>query len=195
MRPIYFNVINIWLLVFLASCNDPDHQYKSLVNNELKSGRKVDSIFFDIKFGMPSKDFYLYCWNMNKKGIFTDGVNNQYVLYKLPKGELKFPATMNFYPDFYNGKIVAMRVLYQYDAWAPWNKQLFADSLILDVLHMYQHNYKNGNPFIHIHDDNRGDIYVKVDGNRRIVIGKNNDMVVKADFTDLITEEELKHAK
>jgi hypothetical protein len=195
MRLLSFSVVSICLLVFLTSCNDPNHQYTTLLNSELRSGKKVDSIFFDIKFGMPSKDFYLYCWNMNKKGVFTDGINNQYVLYKVPKGELKSSASMNFYPDFYKGKIVAMRVLYQYDAWAPWNKQLFADSLMLDVLHMYQRNYKNGNPFIHIHDDKRGDIYVKVDGNRRIIIGKNNEMVVKVDFTDLITEEELKHAQ
>ena len=88
-----------------------------------------------------------------------------------------------------------MRVEYQYDEWAPWNKPLHTDSLVKDVLKMYKKTYKTGNPFITISDKKRDDIYVKVDGNRRITIGRFNDMIVKVDFTDLIIEQELSNAK
>jgi hypothetical protein len=45
------------------------------------------------------------------------------VLYKLHK-ELKYPASMNFYPDFQDSTIWKMRVYFHYDGWMPWNKSL-----------------------------------------------------------------------
>ena len=103
-----------------------------------------------------------------------------YVLYKLKNNELKHPASMNFYPDFYQNKIYKMRVNFQYDSWAPWNKQLYADSLLQDVLKLYKNWYNRGNPFIKINDKEKGMLYVKVDGNRRITIGRYNDMLSKS---------------
>jgi len=115
-----------------------------------------------------------------------------YVLYKLINNELKQSASMNFYPDFYKKKIYKMRVNFQYDSWAPWNKQLYADSLLQDVLKLYKNWYNRGNPFIKINDKEKGLLYVKVDGNRRITIGRYNDMLVKVDYTDLLAEEQMK---
>ena len=180
----------VLLQLVFSSCNR-GNSYSEIVNRELQSGKRVNDIFFDIKFGMASKDFYMYCWNMNKKGMFRDGLNNQYVLYKPKQDDFKHPVSMNFYPDFLNGKIARMRVLYQYDEWAPWNKGQYADSLINDVLNYYKRAYPGGNPFLTIHNKQKGDIYVKVDGNRRITVGKLNDLYVKVDFTDLLTEKEL----
>lgn len=185
----FLSMLVLLQLVF-QSCNRGD-SYSTLVDRELQSGKRVNDIFFDIRFGMTSKDFYGYCWDMNKKGVFRDGLNNQYVLYKPKQGDLKHAATMNFYPDFYKGKIARMRVLYQYDGWAPWNKHLYADSLVKDVLQLYGRLYPGGNPFLTLHNKQKGDLYVKVDGNRRITVGKLNDLYVKVDFTDLLTEKSL----
>jgi hypothetical protein len=187
-------LICLFLIVFLVtSCTDSSfRQYETLMKNELESGKRSDSLFFGIYFGMTSKQFFAHCWELNKKGIFTDGENNMYVLYKLKNNELKHPASMNFYPDFYKNKIYKMRVNFQYDAWAPWNKQLYADSLLLDVLQFYKNWYRQGNPFIKIDDKEKGTLYVKVDGNRRITIGCYNDMVVKGDYTDLLVEQQMK---
>lgn len=183
------------LLFVLPQCRNANTSYQTLVQEELKSGKRVDSIFFGITFNMPSKKFFIHCWEMNKKGLFRDGVNNMFVLHNLNKGQLKHPASMNFYPDFYKDKIFRMRVEYQYVGWSPWNKQLYTDSLVKDVLNLYKRTYNTGNPFLTISDKKRGEIYVKVDGNRRITIGKFNDMIVKVDFTDLIIEEEINNAK
>jgi hypothetical protein len=186
----------IFLFLFvgtvITSCNNSGSaQYEQAVKRELASGKRVDTVFFGLYFGMTSKQFFTYCWQMSKQGVFTDGVNNQYVLYKLNNNELKHPASMNFYPDFQNDKIFRMRVLYQYDAWAPWNKQQYSDSLLQDVVHLYEKQYQKTNPFITITDKKRGTIYVKVDGNRRITIGRYNDAVVKADITDLVVERQI----
>ena len=184
--------IFIILFMLMACLGDRNiDKYNRLVKKELASNKRVDSIFFGIHFGMTRKNFFSHCWELNKKGIFRDGTNNMYVLYKLDK-ELKYPAEMNFYPDFYDSTICKMRVTIQYNAWAPWNKLLYADSLLPDVLTMYKKWYRDGNSFIEINDEEKGIIYVKVDGNRRITIGKYNDMLVKVDYTDLLVEKQIK---
>jgi hypothetical protein len=169
-------------------------EYNSLVKRELASNKKADSIFLGIYFGMTQKNFFAHCWEMNKKGILTDGTDdkgNMYALYKLNK-ELKYPAEMNFYPDFNDSVICKMRVNIHYSGWAPWNKHMFADSLLPDVVALYKNWYSAGNSFIQINDKEKGTIYVKVDGNRRITIGKYNDMIVKIDITDMLVEKKIR---
>lgn len=182
------------LIAFLiTSCTDNGlKHYETLMKNELASGKRSDTLFFGIYFGMTGKQFFAHCWELNRKGIFTDGVNNMYVLYKLKNNQLKHPASMNFYPDFYQNKIYKMRVNFQYDGWAPWNKKLYADSLLPDVLRLYKTWYNKGNPFVEINDKEKGTLYVKVDGNRRITIARYDDMLVKVDYTDLLIEQRMK---
>lgn len=177
-------------LLFFTQCKRDKNfeQYKELVKAETSSGKRVDSIFFGLYFGMTSKEFFMHCWDLNKKGLFTDGENNNAVLYKLDHNELDYPASLNFYPRFANNRISNMVATFQYNAWAPWNKQLFADSLLPRILKLYKQWYSNGNPFLEINDPVKKTIYVKVDGNRRITIGKSDDMIVKVDYTDLLTE-------
>ena len=178
----------VWML--LAGCtNDNFKKYERLVAKESASGRHADSLFMGIYLGMTSKDFYVQCWKLNNEGLFTDGENNHAVLYPLQNGELRHKGSMNFYPDFRNGKIFKMQAVFNYDAWAPWNKNLMADSLQHDVLNLFAKWYPAGNPFLPIEDKERGTIYVKVDGNRRIIVGKYDDMRVKVDYTDLLAEQ------
>ncbi|WP_301922167.1 hypothetical protein [Ferruginibacter sp.] len=179
-------------IVTVCSCTSSGiEQYDKLEKKELAKGTRVDSLFLGISFGMTSKTFFGHCWELNKKGIISDGSNNTMVLYKIDSA-LKFPATMNFYPDFIDNKVAHMRVNFQYNAWAPWNKAQWADSLLPDVLQLYKKWYPGGNDFIGLTDKEKRTIYVKVDGNRRITLGKFDDMVVKADYSDLLVEEKLK---
>jgi len=180
------------MILLIAACNGGKQKtYSELVKQDRAKGERKDSIFLGIYLGMSSKNFYGHCWELNKTGLISDGNNNTMVLYKSDLG-FKHAASMNFYPDFYNDKIAKMRVQYQYDGWAPWNKHLFADSLLPEVVNLYKKWYPDGNEFISITDSIKGTIYVKVDGNRRITIGKYNEMLVKADFTDLLIEEKIK---
>jgi hypothetical protein len=82
-----------------------------------------------------------------------------------------------------------MGVLFQYAGWGPWTKELGSDHLINDVLNMYKKWYPGGNPFIIIDDPKKGTIYIKVDGNRRIILGRYDDTQVKADYVDLSVNE------
>jgi hypothetical protein len=183
-------LVALFTLLIITGCtNDNFKQYRSLVAEEPASGKHADSLFAGIYLGMTSKDFYVHCWQLNKAGLFTDGENNHAVLYQLNNGELKHNASMNFYPEFLNGRIYKLQATFNYDAWAPWNKSMMADSLQQDVLKLFAKWYPAGNPFLRIEDKERGVIYVKVDGNRRILVGKYDDMRVKVDYTDLLTDQ------
>jgi hypothetical protein len=180
---------------FACSCSYfGGNEYGNLVKRELAKGTRNDSLFFGIYLGMTSKAFYTHCWELNKKGLFTNGANNTTVLYSMDK-DLKYPANMNFYPGFFEDKIYVMQASYEYKAWAPWNKSQYSDSLLPDVLNLYKKWYPQGNDFIEITNKEKGTIYVKVDGNRRITIGRFDDRIVKVDYTDLLVEEKLKAAK
>jgi len=181
-------LFSVWLLP-VFSCNSDSRRYDKLVKNELSRGVRKDSLFMGMKLGMTSKEFYTHCWQMNKKGLFFAGPGNMTVSYKLDK-ELKYPASMNFFPDFRQGKIYKMKVIFSYDAFAPWNKNLFADSLQLDVLRLLKKWYKDKD-FISMTDATRGTILVQVDGNRRIIIGHSDDAHVKVDYTDLLVDEKI----
>ena len=188
----------IILIMFcmLVSCSEDSavDKYNKLVKKELASKQRVDSVFLGIYLGMPQQRFFMHCWEMNKKGLFTDGndlTGNMTVLYKLPN-ELKYPASMNFYPDFQDSTIWKMRVYFHYDGWMPWNKSLGADSLLQEVVGMYKKWYSEGNSFIQIDDEKRGTVYVKVDGNRRISIKKYDDVAVTAEYVNMLVEKQTK---
>lgn len=180
-------------LFLLACCVEKTgyDKYEDMVEDGLATRQRSDSLFFNLHFGMSSKQFYSVCWEMNKKGLLTDGIGNTAVLYKM-KDELKYPASMNFYPNFHESKVFKMGVSFQYDGWSPWNRNMSSDSLQQDVLRLYKEWYKEGNEFLKLVDEERGVIYVKVDNNRRIIIGKFDESHVKVDYTDLIVESQLK---
>jgi hypothetical protein len=58
------------------------------------------------------------------------------------------------------------------------------------VVRLYK-NWYGENNFIQMNDSLRGTLFVKVDGNRRIIIGKYDDRHVKVDYTDLLVDKEL----
>ena len=179
-----------WLLMILISASvisgcSPKTKYERMLKHELASGVRYDSLFMGLYFGMPEKDFYIHCWKLNKKGLIRQGDSNTTVLYEM-KDELKYPANMDFYPKFDQGKIFEMPVRYVYKGWAPWNKNLTSDKLIVDILMYYEKTYGSG--FIEVKHRVRGSAYVKVNGNRRITIFKQDELHVWAIFTNLLVK-------
>jgi hypothetical protein len=183
-----------WLLMLLVSgciisgCS-PRSKYERRLKQELASGVRCDSLFFGLYLGMPEKDFYLHCWQLNKKGLIRQGDTNTTVEYNI-KDELKYPGTMNFYPRFVQGKISEMPVQFHYKGWAPWNKKLSSEKLQSDILNWYKKVYGAG--FIKVKHPLHGIAYVKVDGNRRITIFKQDDLNVWAVFTDMLIKKDWK---
>lgn len=172
-------------LIGLAACGNK-HEYHKIVEKELAKGERYDSVFLGFYLGMPKKDFYDKCWNLNKQGLMRQGAENTSVNFQMDM--LGKKTSVDFYPTFYQDKAYEMVVMYQHPAWAPWNKDLWAEPLLYRVLAIYEKTYGEG--FIEIKHSKLGTAHVKVDGNRRISIYKKDDQRVRAVFTDLLVEKE-----
>jgi hypothetical protein len=184
------NILKIIIPAFaacslLGACRS---DYQQIVERELASGVTNDSIVFGFFLGMKADSFYNRCWQLNKTKLFKQGIYNTSVEYEMT--ELKHPALMNFYPTFHEGEVREMPFVFQYKAWAPWNKELWSDSLLPDVVHYFEKMH-GGRDFIKLGHPQKGFRYAKVDGNRRILVWKANDMEVNALYTDLRKEKAL----
>ena len=142
--------------------------------------------------GMEKKAFYDYCWEMNRLKVFKHGTTNQSVEYVLAT-ELKSPVIMQFYPSFYDNKIFEMPVLFNYESWAPWNKEYGSDVLLTDLLTLFKKWY--GDDFQTLQHRTQGTIYYQMKGRRRINLFIRDDQFVQAVFTDLKVDDELKNKK
>ena len=95
---------------------------------------------------------------------------------------------MHFYPETdAQNNISEMDVLFDYSGWAPWNEQFSAESLMPVVMDTLQSWYQ-GNEFFNVELENEEDIWVKIDGNRRIAVRQKDDQYVQAKITDLLNE-------
>ncbi|MBX2926980.1 MAG: hypothetical protein KF852_04025 [Saprospiraceae bacterium] len=177
--------IAVTTVLAMAACSDGS-AYVLMEKRELARGVRYDSLLFDVYFGMERQEFFDHCRNMNREGIVKEGPGGNTVEYKLDN--LPYPAKVNFYPDFDDdNRIYKMRLYFHYDAWAPWNKPQWSDSLMPEVVTLLQGWYE-GVDFIKIEPEdveNKSPLYAKVDGNRRIVVFKDGDMKVRAIITDL----------
>lgn len=151
--------------------------------------RQQDSLFLGISLGMESKAFYDHCWEYNRRKIFTHGPGNQNVEYELDT-LVNSPVYMRFYPTFIEDKIFEMPVTFTYQAWAPWNRQYHADSLLNQMLKVFKVWY--GDDFKELDHPTQGKVYYRIDGKRRINLFVKDDQFVQAVFTDLLVERELK---
>jgi hypothetical protein len=174
--------------VFIIYGCSPKSRYERRLKHELSTGQRYDSLFLGLYLGMPEKDFYIHCWELNKKGIIRQGSNNTTVEYRT-KDELKHPGIMNFYPSFVDSKIAEMPVKLTYAGWAPWNQKLSSDSLQTDVMQWIEK--KHGGRFMQVDHPERGSAFINLNGNRRITIFRENEINVWAVFSDMSVMKEL----
>jgi len=184
-----------WLgLVLLAGPGCQSTPYEKALETELAKGVRHDSLFLGIHFGMTDKDFYAHCWELNKDSLIQQGPSNLSVEY-VPQG-FKSRTFMRFYPRFveHDGTRVIheMPILFEYEAWAPWNKAYSADSLLPEVLDLFNRWY--GGAFIRLEHPNKGVAYVKITGNRRVAVYRKDDMQVKAEITDMLARSDASQA-
>jgi len=187
MRTRYLlNLALVFLAVLIVGCS-PRSKYEKRLKSELESGVRQDSLFLGLSLGMTQLDFYTHCWKLNRQGLIKQGPKNISVEYEMEK-QLDHPATMYFYPKFHQETIYEMPVQFIYNGWAPWNEELTAEKLQKDVLNWFNDVY--GENYIEVEHPKWGTAYVKIDGNRRITIFKENDSRVWAVFKDMSVDED-----
>jgi len=170
------------------ACQTRPKTYEAWVDQELAKKERFDSLFLGIHFQMSAKNFYTHCWNLNKQGLLMDGNGNATARYRL-ETELEYPADFEFYPRFEAGKIVAMPAFVEYDAWAPWNKELSAENRIEEVRSLLEDWYgisfrpvKPSLPFTKA--------YLNIEGNRKILLFYEFENRVNILYTDLTAIED-----
>lgn len=182
-------VLGILLSILAASCKQKT-EYQKLVERELAKESRNDSLFLGYYFGMPRQDFFDHTWELNSNKTVMQGNRTASIRYDLDN--LKYPAQMNYYPDFYEGKLYKMPVRYMYNGWAPWNRDYWADSLKKDVLSVFRKRYPD-----RFHEMNHPELnvpaYIMVDKNKRISIYEMDNKEVVVDYTDLSVLNEIKN--
>ena len=164
--------------LIIVAC-EPASNYEAMVTRELSRPDTIRTLFFSYELGMSRQAFYDSSWALNRHGLVTHAPTNSHVQYKLPD-ELSYPATMLYYPDFQENQISRMRLRFAYDGWAPWNRYLWADSLLPDVRRLMESWYGKGFIGNLPHHE-----FVKVDANRQITIQHGDDREVLVQITDL----------
>lgn len=163
---------------FLSGCGS-EMDYEAMVKDQLASGVQNDSLFLGYYFGMEREEFRDYSWQKNQDGVLTGFVDINYQI-----DFLKSKATMTFYPEFQDDKIVRIPVSIGYDAWAPWNEQYWPEALIEDLLEYYENEYGADFTLVYV-PEIEDQAFVSIDGNREIRIYKNGESTAMVDFIDL----------
>lgn len=179
------------IVCLYTSCTKKS-EYQKLVETELSTNVRQDSLFLGISLQQESKEFFVHCWEMNKQGILTNGVGNQ-IKYDA-SNHFQEKTSMHFYPKFVDGTIFEMPVEFKYDNWSLWNQELSVENLIEEVIDVLEKWYGEG--FIKmVNEDGSKTVWVKVDGNRRIRVYRQSISSVSVIFTDLVKLNEINSEK
>ena len=165
--------------------------YQKYVETEIAKNIRNDSLIFDMYIGQTQKEFYEQCWELNRQQLISQGTGNRSAKYIEPFDSLNpnpKRKEMLFYGLFDENKIMyGMEMTYSYTAWSPWSDQHQAIHLLEEIKSNMLEDYK-GNPFLEIElDENYPSAWVKVDGNRQILVYQKSkkDVYVKIeDLTD-----------
>lgn len=181
-------VVGFVLLILVIIACDNRTEYEKLVEREMSKGVREDSLFLGIHLGMTRKDFFVHCWKLNKQYMLDNGPGNLSAQYTI-KDELRLPTFMRFYPNFIDNQVYEMPVEFTYTSWSPWAKETSGDSLLPDVLRMYEKWY--GKDFIKMEQEGKKDSWVMIDANRRLIVYRKDTSTVFAKYDDLLLTNKL----
>ena len=190
------NLYIIIILIFgLSAC---ESKYSKLVKRELTSNVKNDSLLLGLKFNQTKQDFFDICQELNYKKLIKQGPENRFAEYTIKSNNSKESSIqMLFYGIFDKQNIMTgLNMRFSYNAWAPWNKNLYAEKLMPRIKDTIQ-KWFPGNTFIKINAKKLAQkVFVKVDGNRQIKMYTLNDKQVVVKIEDLDKKREYNgHSK
>jgi len=170
------------LFIGVSSCQS---QYDQTVKREMASGSSIEVLKFSLAFGDSRKEFFAKCWQLNKKGLIKQGPKNRYVAYELKKEGA--PSITHLFYGIFNDqqKMVGLDMEFSYDGWSPWTPELQSDKLLFVAMDTLK-NWYPGNDFFLLESKKlKTNTYVKIDGNRQIIVYAQGDKDVKATLEDL----------
>jgi hypothetical protein len=111
--------------------------------------------------------------------------SGSWVEFSIPE-EMKYPASINFYPEFKANMISAVNAAVYYQSDVDFSGSFNADALFKDVIALMEKWYGPGFTEIESPDSKKESVWVKVDGNRRITVYRDeNPIMVNVWIVDL----------
>lgn len=176
----------LFIVLLFASCQS---HYEKVEKEELASGKVSNELFLGLELGMPKKEFFGTCWELNSQGILNNGPTELSVEYK-PEMPSRNPVYMRFYPKFENDGLYFMPIEFTYQGWSPMNEELTVEKLREDVVALFESWYGPG--FFEVSNEDKSLIaFVKIDGNRRIRVFKKSISAVRAEIVDLRVQKQV----
>ncbi len=127
---------------------------------------------------MSSDDFFSASWDLNKRGVITNGSSNLSIMYKL--NEFDHPAKLNYYPDFEEDQLNFLPARVAYNNWSPWNKEFWSDKLIIEVKDLMEEWM--GGKFKVEKDDKGKSYFLRKQGEVETTIKRVDDQYVKIEL-------------
>ena len=179
--------IALFLTILFFAFSACKSDYQKLVQNELNSGVMYDSLFLGLKFGQTRKEFFDISWKLNKSIGLQPGNGNLLEFILIPPSEESSPIKMHFYPTFdKDERINGMDLKFSYARWNIFNDLHNSDRLVQPIIDTLQ-NWYGINPFMKLtFEKEPNEIWVKVDGNRRMAIRKEDDRFLEMKITNLL---------
>ena len=158
--------------------------YEKMLAEERASGQRHDEMWLDFRLGMPQKDFYDTCWQLNARGILSHGTEPPITTRMDVSQHFSAPVFLNFFPQFEDGKVSEMMAVFVYKDWAPWLTDRTQEKLLAESARCLE-KLLPGNAFLEITHPEKGKVLVKVDGNRKVLLFPFEEQKAKAIITDL----------
>ncbi len=179
------NRLGLLISIIGILCISCKSEYDQLVRSELSSGVVYEELILGLKMGQSQKEFFGICWKLNEQQLVSHGPNNENVRYVMKKEEIDADSNtveMLFYGIFDEERVMrGLKKKISYLRWAPWAEDYHASALIPKLQDYYIRKFP-GNPFIKVDLGlEKISTYVKVDGNRQILMYPidSKDIVVK----------------
>ncbi|NRB52615.1 MAG: hypothetical protein HRU41_33445 [Saprospiraceae bacterium] len=189
----------LWIMLAVVSLSACKSEYEQRVEKELASGVTQDSLILGLRMGLSKQEYFDACWELNRQQQINSGTGDASAHYITDRDSNGLNTLRSkdvlFFGVFDEEDIMrGMQMTYSFVAWAPWNRNMQSDSLLLHLRDEFLLDYP-GNDFIELKlKEAENPALVKIDGNRQILMyakGKK-DVVVKIEDLQYKLKEQWK---
>ena len=182
-------ILSFLTLVLLVSCTtEPKSKYEKLIADEMSKDIRHDSIFLGFDYGIKKADFFVVCKELNEKKLVVQANKSGFVQYIFPPTAEKDKDLIVLFWGVFTKNLTMTGLTFEitHVAWSPWNEESKPENLIPVVQSKFMEWFP-GNDFVNIITvEDQKNIWVKIDGNRRITIEEPDNVTsVKVNIDDL----------
>jgi hypothetical protein len=168
-----------FLILLLFACKKKSFTYEELFAQ--RDQTKIhEELFFGIRFGMTTQDYFDHCRVLNAEGKLFDGDGS--MVSKSICTELSQPAFMFIQPVYdANSKVIGQNLFFRYQNASIFSATTNIDTLEKDVIKWMRLHY--GTDYARIKETTQ-DALVWIDGNLKLKLTRDHEQM-KVEITDL----------